>query len=297
MKLSPDLVGTILKSHQTQINWRQTTNYAAAVQDNNPVYYDDRSENNLLSHPLFPVSVTWPVLSRLDTFIESNVFPKAVLLTQVHYSEHLVLHRLIRPGDVLNISGSLAAFLPHRAGTHAIIRLRATDKNQAPVFTEYIGAMLRGVDCGRGKQSGDIPDVPKNTVPGENRVWQSKIFIDPLQPYLYDGCTGIEFPIHTSPSFALAVGLPGIILQGTATLAYAVREIVNREAGMDPSRISQIACRFTGMVCPGTSIRVCCTEKNSYPDHADLFFQVKNSENQLAVRNGYVKIKRGQKDA
>jgi hypothetical protein len=51
-----------------------------------------------------------------------------------------------------------------------------------------------------------------------------------MRPYVYDGCTNIYFPIHTSVGFARMVGLPDIILQGTATLAYAARELADREA-------------------------------------------------------------------
>ena len=256
MKLNPDLVGTPLKNYQTKINWRETTNYAAAIEDNNSKYFDDTKENGIVAHPMFAVSVTWPVLSRLEEFIESKDFPKEVLMTQVHYTEHLILHRLIRPKDELSITGSLKAFLPHRAGTHTIICLDAKDRNGAPVFTEYIGAMLRGVDCGEGSKAGQVPLVPENNKEAEV-LWTSAIHIDSLRPYVYDGCSNIEFPIHTSPKFAKAVGLPGIILQGTAILAYAIREMVNNEADKDPSRISEIACRFTGMVRPGTDIKVC----------------------------------------
>jgi len=161
MKLNSGLVGTRLKNYQTKISWRETTNHAAAVQDNNPRYFDDREEAGIVSHPMFAVAVTWPVLSRLETFIDSKEFPKEVLLTQVHYSEHLILNRLIQPGDELSITGILQAFLPHRAGTHAIIRLNAEDGNGEPVFTEYIGAMLRGVDCGKGGRAGELPLIPE----------------------------------------------------------------------------------------------------------------------------------------
>ena len=156
MKLDTKLLGTPLKHYQTKIGWRETTNYAASVEDNNPWYFDDREAAGIVSHPMFPVSVTWPVLSRLDTFIESNDFPKEVLMTQVHYTEHLILHRLVRPGDELSVIGTLKAFLPHRAGTHAIICLEAQDKKGELVFTEYAGAMLRGVGCGEGGQVGPL---------------------------------------------------------------------------------------------------------------------------------------------
>lgn len=295
MKLNAGLVGTPLRNYQAKINWRETTNFAAAVQDNNPKYFDDTKEEGIVSHPMFAVSVTWPVLSRLEKFIESKDFPKEVLMTQVHYSEHLILHRLIRPGDELSITGTLKAFLPHRAGTHVIICLEAYDGNGDPVFTEYTGAMLRGVVCEEGGRKDLLPLIPENDNKAED-LWTSDIHIDPGRPYIYDGCTNIEFPIHTSPKFARMVGLPGIILQGTATLAYAIRELVNNEADQDPARICEIACRFTGMVQPGTDIKVCCTGKKSHGDFTDVFFEVQNCDQKKAVRAGYVKImKRGVK--
>ena len=292
MKLNTDLVGTPLNPYQTEINWRETTNYAAAIQDNNPRYFNDLEEQGIVSHPMFPVAVTWPILSQLGEYIESEDFPKEVLMTQVHYTEHLVLHRLIRPGDRLSITGSLKAFLPHRSGTHAIICLEAEDEKGEPVFTEYIGAMLRGVDCGKGGKADQIPSVPENNT-REETLWTSDIYIDPERSYIYDGCSNIEFPIHTSPNFAKMVGLPGIILQGPATLAYAVRELVNIEADKDPGKVSEIACRFTGMVQPGTDIKVCCTGKKSYKDFTNVFFEVQNSDQKKAVRNGYLKIMKG----
>jgi acyl dehydratase len=296
VKLDSNLVGTALLPYQTSIDWRQTTNFAAATGDRNPRYFDDRNDKKPLSHPMFPVAVTWPVLSRLDQFIDARDFPKAILLTQVHYSEHLILHRLVRPGDELTLKGVLKAFLPHRAGTHAVICMDALDQNGEPVFTEHIGAMLRGVDCGKGGQAGTIPTIPE-PARAADALWSSKIHIDPLQPYIYDGCTGIEFPIHTSPNFAQAVGLPGIILQGTATLAHAVREVVDQEAGQDPEDILEIACRFTGMVLPGTDITVVCTGRKSRQTSKDVFFEVWNSEQHKAVRCGYVKIrKRGENE-
>jgi acyl dehydratase len=292
VKLNSNLVGTLLKNYKTEINWRQTTNYAAAIQDNNPKYFNDLEEQGIVSHPMFSVSVTRPVLSHLGDYIESEDFPKDVLLTQVHYTEHLVLHRLILPGDKLTITGTLKAFLPHRAGTHAIICLDAKDNNGEPVFTEYIGAMLRGVDCGEGSKAGEVPLIPENDI-GPDVLWESGIFIDPERPYIYDGCSNIEFPIHTSPKFAKMVGLPGIILQGTATLAYAIRELVNKEAGKDPSRVSEIACRFTGMVLPGTDIKVCCTGKRPNQEFTDIHFEVRNSDQKKAISNGYLKILKG----
>ena len=84
MEINTNLVGTLLKNFHTEISWRQTTNFAAAIQDNNPKYFDDEKEQGIVSHPMFPCAVTWPVLSQLGEYIEAEDFPKEVLLTQVH---------------------------------------------------------------------------------------------------------------------------------------------------------------------------------------------------------------------
>lgn len=92
------------------------------------------------------------------------------------------------------------------------------------------------------------------------------------------------------------VGLPGIILHGSATLAYAVRELVAREAGADPARVRRIACRFRGMVFPGTDIRLQLMERRwgavkeggMGVEGEELFFRVLNHEGKEAVSGGFI---------
>ena len=123
--------------------------------------------------------------------------------------------------------------------------------------------MMRGVECAdEGKGSESVPPVPPPIIESA-ALWESVIPIDPLAPFIYDGCTNIHFPIHTSVKFAHQVGLPGIIHQGTATLAVAIHNILNKEAGGDPKRLATVYCRFSGMVLPGSAIRVYLTVKRS----------------------------------
>jgi acyl dehydratase len=181
--------------------------------------------------------------------------------------------------------------LPHRAGTKVVICFEASDQKGQPVFTEHTGALLRGVSCTGGGQGREaLPVIPAG--PQSDRpLWETTLPIDPLRPFIYDGCANIFFPIHTSKSFARQVGLPGIILQGTATLALAAREILDREADGDPQKLRVLSSRFTGMVLPGTSIRVSLAGKNPRPEGTDLYFVVYNAEGQQAVSKGYAFLK------
>ena len=292
MKISSQFINTPLKEYKVQVDWRSIMNYAAAINDDNPKYFNDESEDGIVAHPMFPVAVTWPIMENLSEYINSENFPLRVFATIVHYYEHLKIYRLIRPNDELKIHGTIIAILPHRAGTHVTLRLDALDKNNDLVFTEYIGGMLRGVKCvgdSKGEESLPIRPILKNY---DEPVWKKNVYIDRLRSFVYDGCTDIIFPIHTSKKFAHFVGLPDIILQGTATLAFAVKEIINIESERDPNKVQEIACNFSGMVYPDSNISIQMKKKKETGNSKEIFFEVFNQENRKAIRNGYILLKK-----
>lgn len=290
MELDSHYAGTRLKTYRTHVDWRHSMNYAAAVSDLNPVYFDDERAGGIMAPPMFSTAVTWPILADIGGYIRAETFPRELLLTQVHHTEHLRFHRPVVPGEDIAVRGCIAAILPHRAGTRVVICLKAQDANDQPVFTEHLGAMLRGVIClGGGQGEANLPVIPGPSKAMDG-MWEANVFIEPERPHLYDGCTGIVFPIHTSQQFAHQVGLPGIILQGTATLALAAREIVNREASGDPARLEGLACRFSGMVRPGTTIKIRMLSQSADPRGTDLFFEVLDEAGQPVIRNGWAFI-------
>ena len=287
MQIRSQYVDTALKPYQTHIKWRDTMNYAAATGDDNPLYFDDGRPDGIIAPPMFSVAVTWPMVENLSQYLEIKDFPHEIMNFQVHYSEHLLFHRPIRPDDTLTVMGRIAAILPHRAGTHFVLRLEAVDQEKKAVFTEHIGAMLRGVKClddGAGAEM--LPRVP---AAGDSLepAWESSIKVAPLLPFIYDGCTNIVFPIHTSKKFARQVGLPGIILQGTATLALAARELINREAQGNSPQLEELYCRFTGMVIPGSTMKIIAYRGGSADPEGSIHFDVLNAEGKKAIRSGY----------
>jgi len=301
LEIDASFVGTRLKDHVRNIHWRDTTNYAASLNDDNSFYFDDENLDRLAAHPMYCAAVTWPVVEKIWEFIEADNFPLEILATQVHYSEHIQFFRLVAPGDRLLISGKIAAILPHRSGTRVVIRFDVTDDYGLPVFTEHIGSLMRGVQCiGKGKGEEAIPPshqiFQKTTAQDKKHckkpVWESEIFINRLQPFIYDGCSDIVFPIHTSKKFARQVGLPDIILQGTATLGFAIRELINRETNGNPSQINSLYVRFSGMVIPGTEIKVILKEKIIFDKLKRLYFCVENQQGDVVIKDGFADFKK-----
>ena len=111
---------------------------------------------------------------------------------------------------------------------------------------------------------------------------------EPFAAHVYDGCANIHNPIHTSKAFALNVGLPDIILHGTATLAFAVREITNTEGDGDPNRVKRLYCSFTGMVFMGTEVELQVLDVLSSEGSTEVLFQVLNMDGRKAIRDGLI---------
>jgi acyl dehydratase len=286
MEISSKFVGMSLKTLASTITWRQTMNYAAAVGDSNPRYFHDETPEGIIAPPMLAVALTWQISGRISEYLQAENFPWELLLTQVHYTEHLEFHRPIMPGERLFIRGKVAAMIPRKAGTLIVLKFDARDAADHPVFTEHIGGMMRGVSCPDGGAGAeDIPSVSASPL-SDTVIWEARLFVDPLAPFIYDGCTDIHFPIHTSRKFASDVGLPGIIHQGTATLAYAARELVNRETGGNPALLKTLACRFTGMVMPGSDIRIHLTGRQTTDSGVLVYFEVLNAEGKKAISAG-----------
>ncbi len=255
LRISSDVVGLKIPTAERRVTWRETMNYAAAVGDLNSRYFDDSSPDGIVAPPMFAVATTFPNVVGMSGVL-GDAIPAGAMPRLVHASERLLFHRPIRPGRTLRIGGEVTSLTPTRAGALIIIRFDATETDGKQVFTEHVGAIFRGVGCEARVLPGESPAPAVAAEGGAEATWEAEIPVPREAAHLYDGCTNIVFPIHTSRAFALNAGLPDIILHGTATLAMAARELVNREGDEDPGQLRELACRFTGMVVPGSTVQV-----------------------------------------
>ncbi len=289
MEISSDYVGAVCRPLDVEVTWRQCMNYAVAVDDDNPVHLDDTRPEGIIAPPMLAVSLTWRISEKWEEFWSGSGFPTDVLALQVHYSESLEWMRPMHPGDRLHIEGKITALVPHRSGTQIIVTYTAADRHGETVFVEHLGGILRGVRCVDGGR-GEVPPLPAGASPEATPLWQSTLHLSKLAAHRYDGLADIHFPIHISPAFAQMVGLPGILFQGTGTLALAVREIVLREAGNNPGRLRRAQCRFTGMVFPGTDITVELLDREPAGRDMACHFIVRDAGRKPILSNGCVTV-------
>ncbi len=290
MEMTSQYVGNRCKILEIDVTPRWIMNYAAGIADRNPLYFNDEAPGGLIAPPMLSVGLTWQISANGAYHWEGQGLPAGVGGRGVHYSEVIQWNRPMKPGEHYRIEGEMKAILPHRSGTHTITEFRAIDEAGKTVFTEYAGGLLRGVTCtDEGRRAENVPEVPRYQQTG-TPLWETPIKIDPLAAHVYDACADIHNPIHTAVGVAHSVGLPDIILHGTATLALAVREITNKEANADPCRIKALRCNFTGMVLVDTEIKVQALGKEQRDGETDVHFAVLNPDGSNAIRNGCVTV-------
>ena len=237
-------------SHAIDARWLMA--YAAGLGETDPRYYDTQAPSGPAPHPMFPVCYEWPaVLALRAKTVKEDLFPLGV-----HATHHLVIHRRPEAGDRLLTRASVLGVRQSRAGTFVLMRFSTVDRNGRPVTTTDYGSVFRGVST-EGATAAAVAPLPRLEPPGASAVrWTAPVAVSAGAAHVYSECARIWNPIHTDLAVARAAGLPEPILHGTATLALAVLEVLRLDLGGDPTRVGEIAARFTGMVTLPSSVTV-----------------------------------------
>jgi 3-hydroxybutyryl-CoA dehydratase len=83
--------------------------------------------------------------------------------------------------------------------------------------------------------------------------------VDRYRPYYYAAASGDFNPIHLDKELAQAFGLPGNILHGMCTMAWAVEAAVDALGG-DPGSLKSIKVRFSKPVKPEDTVTFTATK-------------------------------------
>jgi acyl dehydratase len=241
------IVGIGLKPFNVIVTRREAANFAAAVDDGNPLYFEpDKNNRIIITHPLLPVKYSWALVESPETFSRIPL-PPDFQRRLIHISEYLEFRHPLAAGEELTLKSSVVSILPHRLGCKMSIRIKYYNRGGELMLIEYTGALLTGARCkNTGKEIENIPST--GIVDNQNLIIRKTLPVDRLAPYLYDGCTDIKSPIHTEKDFAVSAGLPDIILQGTAALARGVSAIINEYLSANPAKVKKISAKFLDFV-------------------------------------------------
>ncbi len=265
---------------------RRLMAYAAGIEATDECYFDDLREGGIIGHPAFCMSFEWPVVSGPD-YLAAIGRSADVPRGAVHVLQDSHFHRPIRAGDALHTRARIAQVRQTRVGVLVTSRVETRSAgDNAPVVTTWTAAMFLKETLAGAPEAGDEPPALRDDAEvTAGRPRQLHIDTAPGLAHRYTECACVWNPIHTERAAARAIGLPDIILHGTATWALAGQALIHAAGGGDPRRLRRLAGRFKGMVFPGDRLELDYGAAGA--DRAGVWqFAVRTPRGDLAITHG-----------
>ncbi len=240
--------------------------YARATDDANPAYFGE----DPIAPPMYHVRPFMGLMMKLATDPELALD----MLRLVHGEHDMVFHRPLRHGDVLQLRGTLRSLEEKSSGkvvTYGLIGMvdgRVALEGSTTYFIR--GKAKEGAEK---KESRPVEPPPAPS-------WTTSQAVTPDQATRYAHVSDDHNPIHIDGDMARAAGLPGVILHGLCTMAFAQRDLVHHYGG-DPTRLKRISVRFARPVFPGDTLTFQAWDRDGHVEFGTL-----DGKGQAVIANG-----------
>lgn len=285
MPISAAMIGRAGAAAVEHVEDRWLMNYAASVHDSTPVYYDNLGGKVLAGHPAYVSHLEWDAITSLHQQLHELTEDERLL--GVHSYNHTLLGRAVRSGDKLTSVASVAGVEPGRSGARLTVRTETTDSDGDVIALSFTSSVFRGIHMDGDRR---IPDMPMRQMPiaGADSHKTRQIVIDQLAPYVFSECARDYGIIHTDIDAATRAGLPGLILHGTGTIAYALSDVVHNELGDDPTVVAGFQANLRAMVLCPSQVRLDVFNDRS---HGTIWFDLYTPQGGKAISGGAVFVR------
>jgi acyl dehydratase len=293
MPLTTEMIGAQAPSITHNVDARWIMAYAAAISDFNQAYMDTTAAAAVMGHPLFPVCLEWPAILASRELPGFEVCSAAERSRGVHAAHDLHIYQPLVAGQAYETQATITDLQQIKPGAAQTLRLDTRDLQGVLVCRTWQLTIQRNVSVVDAVNRQPIepltksdfvpPALPKKTSGDEvNRHYV--MAVEAGAAHIYTECARIWNPIHTDKAFALAAGLPDVILHGTAILAMAVSRLVNELLGGLPSRVNRIGGRFTGMVLMPTLLSL----DVEWQSTTYIGFSITNEQGSVVFSQGFI---------
>lgn len=251
--------------------------FAAATNDTNP-----RHAGGDLAPPVFAVVPVWEAMQAAVT----SVTPPGALMRVVHADQDIRQRRPLVPGDVVRSRAAPVGVIVRGIGTTLVVKTESRDAGGELVNEQLFTMFFRGVNDGASGGEGPPEHKLTATVKAGGPVAEASYVIDADQTFRYADASGDRLPIHLDDEVARAAGLPGIIVHGLCTMAFASRAVIEHACGGQPGRLRRLAVRFSRPVLPGQTVTT-----RLFAAGPDAFaFETLGAEGQAVVKDGRAEV-------
>ena len=282
MALNRTLVGKCYPPIITDVTLDALQKYARAYNDDNPCYFARSTSAGVIAPPMFNAVATWLALITVLSDPELRVD----LLRLLHKSQDMQFLIPIRAGDRISATASIMSIETGAAGETITIGLQASNQHQQQVSRTRFAALIRG----RRERERTPPSFHGSTLLTREPLMRMSQTIDLDQTDRYADASGDRNPIHLDQAVARMAGLPGIIVHGLCTMAFASKVIIDCLCDNDPVRLNRLAASFSRPVFPGDTITTVVWPEDGTAAVREFSYETYNAAGLPVLRDGRAEI-------
>jgi acyl dehydratase len=256
-------------------------NYARAYNDDNPWFVDTNRVGGIIAPPMFGVVTGWLSIMMVMTDSELGVD----VLRLLHSEQDLFFLRPMVPGDIITSVATIATIEDEPAGESLAVEVQCTNQRGESVQRMMFTALIRGRSSRERKRTrvGEAAPVGEPLL----RVRQK---IDDDQTFRYASASGDHNPIHVDENIAKMAGLPGIVVHGLCTMAFASKVMIDQLCDRDPRKLHRLRARFSRPVFPGREITTAVWPLSDCGGIKSYVYETYNPEGKDVIREGLAEI-------
>ncbi|MCW3016824.1 MAG: hypothetical protein JWO02_3916 [Solirubrobacterales bacterium] len=282
LQWNTDKIGEWTAPSDFEVTRERIVAYAQATNDENPVHLSGD-----IAPPVFAIVPVFGVMAPAIV----GIVPGEIVMRGVHGQQDFRYHRPIEPGQTLT-SRAKALGITQRS-TGAVVLGKGETRNAdgelvvEQLMTYFVRGGQFGDSIGEPLPEHDFPAALVGTAP----VASVEHGYDADTTQRYSQASGDPMPIHLDNDFAVAMGLPGIIVHGLCTMAYTSRAVIGEFCPEDPTRLKRLAVRFSKIVQPSETVTHALWRDGRTGDgHERVVFETTSSTGAVAIKDGLAEI-------
>ncbi len=282
MKLNRNLIGKQYPPQDYGVTAEATMRYAQAYNDANPWFLDTNRPGGIVAPPMFGVVVGWMPIMLVMTDADLG----ADLLRLLHSEQDMVFYKPLAPGDIVTSTATILSMEEKATGETVVVEVVSVTPDREPVQRMFFSAFIRG----GSRRERRNEEASRGERPEGEPLFRVAQTIDADQTYRYAQASGDYNPIHTDESVAKMAGLPGIIVHGLCTMAFASKVMIDQCCTGDPRRLKRFRACFLRPVLPGQTITTAAWAQPGR-DGANVYaYEMENPEGKVVIADGLAEV-------
>ncbi|MFA6033870.1 MAG: MaoC/PaaZ C-terminal domain-containing protein [Myxococcota bacterium] len=207
----------------------------------------------------------------------------------VHGEHDIQWLALPKPGDTVRTMTIIHNMEEKSSGELLVVRYESFvgEKMISTILGSFfIRAKKRpGEQKPEGAKAAPPPPPPKPPV-----LFTQKMYVTNDQTFRYAEGSGDHNPIHVDNDYAIAAGMPGMILQGLCTMAFGTKSVMDLVLDKDAERLKRFAVRFSKPVFPYDILTTEGWLMEEKPGMKVVGLEIKNQNGVVVLANGRAEV-------